>query len=213
MKFYGQYINSFFVDEYLYNRYFQTQKIGSFIECGAYDGIEFSSCKFFEDIGWFGINIEPHPINFSKLEINRPKSININVALGNVPGKDFLTVEDSHFGACGFIGNEGDWIKKEKKEFENRIGAQLNYYKYPIEIKTYSQIITENNVQLLDLFVLDVEGFELKVIENMLTNNILPSVICVEYGHVGLQQLKQALNEKYIFDANDNINAYFHKNG
>ena len=89
MKYYGQHFASGQVDEFLYNRYFQNKENGFFIECGAADGFNLSSCKFFEEnLGWVGINMEASPDKYAKLVINRPDSfLNLNKGLLHESGK------------------------------------------------------------------------------------------------------------------------------
>ena len=45
---------------------------GNYIELGAHNGYHLSNTKMFEDhFNWTGILIEPHPLNFEKLKINK----------------------------------------------------------------------------------------------------------------------------------------------
>ena len=65
------------------------------IECGAFDGLTENCTKFFEEnFNWNTINIEPLPHIFKKLKLNRPSSININIALSNYKGKQDIRVYD-----------------------------------------------------------------------------------------------------------------------
>lgn len=45
--------------------------MGRYIDVGAFNGLKGSKTKYFEDIGWEGIAVEPHPISFLELESNR----------------------------------------------------------------------------------------------------------------------------------------------
>ena len=66
--------------------------------------------------------------------------------------------------------------------------------------------------RVIDLFVLDVEGFEIEVIEGMKNSKYLPKIMCVEFPHVGLENLKTVLAELgYDFDIINESNAYFIK--
>ena len=86
MKFYGQFDPA--VDRFIYERYFVGRPgPGVAVECGAFDGLTESSCKFFEEsLGWACVNVEPYPPAFAKLVVNRPLSTNINVALSSWTG-------------------------------------------------------------------------------------------------------------------------------
>ena len=80
MKYYGQIFNGVPVDRFLHEKYFYNKPNGFFIECGAADGFNLSSCKFFEEfMGWKGVNVEASPAKYAKLIQNRPNSfLNLN---------------------------------------------------------------------------------------------------------------------------------------
>ena len=99
MRYYGQYIAGNQVDRFLHLNYFPNKKDGFFIECGAADGFNLSSCKFFEEfMGWKGVNMEASPDKYKKLVENRPNSfLNLNKGLLHESGKFVFrddTVED-----------------------------------------------------------------------------------------------------------------------
>jgi hypothetical protein len=60
--------------------------------------------------------------------------------------------------------------------------------------------------------VLDVEGYEMEVLEGMKNSKFLPKILSIEYPHVGLDQIKLFLeNLNYEFDLIKDNNAYFIK--
>ncbi len=66
---------------------------------------------------------------------------------------------------------------------------------------------------VIDLFVLDVEGYELNVIEGMKESKFLPTIICVEHPLVGVEKLNLVLGELgYTFDVINYNNAFYIKN-
>lgn len=209
MKFYGQFDPP--VDKFIFERYFPEEGIdGIFVECGAFDGLTECSCKFFEEtMGWRGYNLEPVPWIYSKLCENRPDSININAGLSDKSGeavfkavlhpalgRDFgngsLTHADSHLQQLKEIGCGFEDIK--------------------VELTTWNDFIEQHEIKFVDIFVLDVEGHELQVIEGMKGAYVLPDIMCVEYGHLGLIRVRAALDELgYVYDITSNGNAYFIK--
>jgi hypothetical protein len=69
------------------------------------------------------------------------------------------------------------------------------------------------NGRTVDLFVLDVEGFEVEVLDGMVGSKYLPNIFCIEYPHVGLDKLQEILVDLgYRFDTINETNAYFIKN-
>lgn len=63
-------------DSILYNLFFKDRRIedkGTFIEMGAYDGIQESNSRFFEYcLGWRGLLVEANPYEYPLLYKNRP---------------------------------------------------------------------------------------------------------------------------------------------
>ena len=65
------YCSQFNQDKFIYENYFKDKIDGYFVDIGAHDGVTFSNSKFFEEIGWKGVCIEPNPKIFKLLQSNR----------------------------------------------------------------------------------------------------------------------------------------------
>jgi FkbM family methyltransferase len=209
VKFYGQFDPA--VDRFLYERYFDgRQRPGVAIECGAFDGITESSCKFFEEsLGWTCINIEPYPLSYDKLVANRPRATNLNAALSNVAGThDFTAVIHPVFGAD--CNNGSLRHTSEHREYLDGIGC--TYRQYSVPTVTYAELVAEQRLTSVDLFVLDVEGHEREVLEGMRNAPaaLLPAIFCIEHGHLGVDALKPALEDLgYAFDTTSFVNSFY----
>lgn len=206
MNWYGQSIatgggNEKPLDQFLYDRYFVGKTDGVAIECGANDGLYLSTCFAFEQMGWRVINIEASAMNAVKLFGNRPQSENHYLALYH---KDFdsVPVENLEFdngGANRLVGYGGEYGKNEKVNFINKAST----IRYDTFINTFIN-------QPIDLFVLDVEGSELMVIEGMKKTRFWPKVFCIEHAHIDFCSMCDLLYpEKYRLDYKDNLNAVF----
>jgi FkbM family methyltransferase len=180
-NYYGQFDPQ--VDKVLHERYFQNKFNGISIEAGAYDGVIDNCTKFFEDnYNWKTINIEPVPEIFSSLKLNRPNSINLEIALSNCEKisifKNYKHPQLGYNWGNGSINHTIEHTQQLKT-----LCGDNNYIEIPVKCKTYSQIINELNIKNLDLFVLDVEVNEFSVIEGMVGCNILPNIFVIEHGH------------------------------
>jgi FkbM family methyltransferase len=208
MKFYGQFDPP--VDKLLFERYFKDyDKPGFFVECGAFDGITECSCKFFEEtLHWEGINIEPSPRIFEKLKQNRPESINLNVALSNIKGMaTFKQVIHPDFGEFCTNGS----LCHTPEHFRILQEYKCEFKDYPVHTITWEDLVKENKIKNIDLFVLDVEGAEMMVIESMRRSLVLPRILCIEHSHCGgsanLQKVLENLG--YDFDFSSDVNSFF----
>ena len=60
---------------------------GFFVDLGAYDGVQTSNSLGLEQKGWTGICVEANRDYFSALVANRPKTLNVNVAVSDHVGE------------------------------------------------------------------------------------------------------------------------------
>ena len=68
-------------EDVLLERVFKGQGAGFWIDVGAWDDTLDSVTKHFYDKGWRGVNVEPVPSYWQKLEQGRPRDTNLNIAL------------------------------------------------------------------------------------------------------------------------------------
>jgi FkbM family methyltransferase len=123
---------------------------GFYIECGANDGVDQSNTWYFEKFkNWHGFLIEPHPETFNELKKNRSKKnilINKFVVANNYKSK-IINISDNDL--MSKISN----FKKES---------------FLTQTMTLTDILKKNNApKLIDLFSLDVEGYEFNVLEGI----------------------------------------------
>lgn len=208
--FYGQFDPP--VDKVIYESFFKKRPLlgkGVFIECGAFDGVTECSCKFFEEsLGWHGINVEPSPPIFKKLEKNRPGSVNVNAALSDVSGEaEFHGVVHPTFGELCINGSL-EHTDNHKKVLEE-MGCSIKNYTVPVI--TYEELIRKNHIKRCDLFVLDVEGNELKVIKSMKQyGKVLPKIFVVEHGQIGQEAIISAVEPMgYTLCKESFVNSFF----
>jgi FkbM family methyltransferase len=69
-------------EDVMLRRVFRDRKDGFYIDIGAMDPVVESVTKFFYDEGWSGINIEPNEWFHRRLMQERPRDINLNLAVG-----------------------------------------------------------------------------------------------------------------------------------
>lgn len=147
-------------DRALYRQFFCGVKNATYVEIGALDGVTFSNTKFYEDsLGWSGVLIEAQPQNAARLKTNRPDSKTF--ALAVCPeGLDRLTFT----GTAGAVAGATESMTKRFRAVYHGGGDSLSY---SVDCKPMSTILRNAGVTQVDLFSLDVEGAELKVLETM----------------------------------------------
>ena len=146
-------------------------KNGFYIDCGANDGINQSTTWYFEKyLNWNGILIEPIPNVFNELKKNRSKSNYFyNTALTdfNYNSKTIkfnLNKEDT---LTGSIFSNNQFLK--------------NIQTIKVKATTLDQIIKKDKSdKLIDLFSLDVEGYEFEVLNGINFDNIKFKFLLIE---------------------------------
>lgn len=158
-----------------------TKKNGFFVQCGGNDGYGFDPTYYLEKfMGWKGIIVEPLPI--SKLcQRNRKNSIVIQNAC--VPF-DYMESTVS-FIDCNFmsfvknsIENSEEWIKVSEQ------AQNIECREIVVPAQTVQSIIDKQVINLgnrhIDLFVADVEGYELQILHGLDFSKNLPTYILLE---------------------------------
>lgn len=210
------YYGQFELDRIIFEKYFKDKRNGYFVECGAFDGVSESTCKFFEEsLGWGGINIEPLPYAFNLLLKNRPHCVNFNFALSNYNGTAVFK-QAIHPQMGNHFGNGS--LKHSKEHLQDLNNQGCSFEDIHVEVRKFSH----GNIlpwvlcrgKCIDLFVLDVEGHELEALDGILPIPVefLPKVFCIEYTICGLDNLKEKLKDYYTFDGTYTHNAFFVKN-
>jgi len=211
LKYYGQFDPP--VDKVIHERYFPNKTYGISLEAGAFDGILENSTKFFEEnYGWTSFNIEPLPHIFDKLMINRPNSFNFPMALSNADGEEDITVYNIK--TYGIDNTNASLKHTDKHRTLLESISQGEKETFTVQYMTYRDFIECAGIKHLDLFVLDVEGYEPEVIDGMVSCEVMPDVFVIEHGHrqpdFFVEKLK-VLDVKYKLDFISHVNSYFVK--
>lgn len=170
---------------------------GFFIECGANDGEQQSNTFYFEKkMGWKGLLVEPIYSLYQQCKINRPNSIVENYALvsrnynkSKVRG-DFLTG-----GLMAKVADTGDYF--DQHIVNERNGIDRNNI-VEVNAITLTELLVKHNIQNIDFFSLDVEGYEIDVLNGLDFSIFRPKFILIETANREEYQdsVRKYMNEK-----------------
>ena len=155
---------------------------GFFIEVGGNDGITQSNTAHLEFYkNWKGLLVEPILDKFQSMVTNRPNSICINTCLSNIDGE---LIKFNDVNLMSFVENSRkSQIDDEQWIYEGEQCQGINRKKYELTTKKLQTVLDENNINKIDFFSLDVEGYELNVLQGLDFSKIRPKYILIECTH------------------------------
>lgn len=191
---------------------------GQFVEVGGFDGESFSNTSFLADQGWRGLYVEPVPAFAARAR--RRHALNRvtleQVAITREPGQMQIQVMGAlTSGVAGTVDalKSIDWAREEAEHSRT----------ITVATDTLQAVLDRRGVDReFDLMIVDIEGAEKPVIDDLLASPWRPRVLIVElvdghpnFGHMpDLQtehgQVREALVQAgYEEFHNDEINSIF----
>jgi FkbM family methyltransferase len=141
-----------------------TSHTGFFIECGANDGIIQSYTLELEKKGWRGLLIEPSPYIFPTLKVNRN--------------------EENIFYNCALVASDDVtelWGDFDGSPMSSVGGKRLERPAHTkVQCRTLNSVLEEIGNPQIDLFSLDVEGYELEVLKGFDIAKYRPTFVIIE---------------------------------
>jgi FkbM family methyltransferase len=168
-------------------------KMGFFVEVGAFDGVNLSNTKHFEDKGWLGLCVEADPRSWVPLLRNRKCQC-------------FLGAADSQRGTLPF-----DCVAEPSHSgFDRNTSSPLGFGG-TIRVPTLplSSVLDAYDIGPIDLLSIDTEGTEIKVFGSghfgqhrgiyagMAHPRPWPKIVIVEWETAGLPSNEQALMDYF----------------
>lgn len=161
--------------------YFLWQRLGFkregvFVEIGAYNGVSLSNSKFFEDIGWRGLLVEAHPALAEECRIQRPGSVTVQAALGEVnEGTATFTM------VRGEPGVDTLSFAATSDQHRRRVaGKGAIMEKVSVPARTLASVLEEHGIEDIDWISIDVEGGELGVLKGADFSKVSPRMLLIE---------------------------------
>lgn len=155
---------------------------GVFIELGAYDGLFQSNTAYLEFArGWTGILIEPSPDEFQKCVQNRPNSHCFSFACVPFSYTNKTIQGDFYHSPMASVND----IRNSKRPM------------IEVPAKPLSEIISLANLtKTIDLLSVDVEGYELHVLQGLDFSIHRPKYMLIELYVHNFDSIQSYLTEK-----------------
>lgn len=174
---------------------------GFFIEAGANDGYCQSNTYYYEkNRDWKGILVEGIPELYERCKKKRPNSKTYNCALVS-PTFQSTTVTMHYANLMSVVDGSLKSKESQQKHIDAGVDIQNLSGTYPVVVqaRTLESILDElEDTPTIDLFSLDVEGYELEVLEGLNLSRYRPTFILVEARY--FEEIDAfMLNHDYVF--------------
>jgi FkbM family methyltransferase len=184
---------------------------GTFIEAGGNDGLTQSNTYWFERFrNWRGLLIEAVPDMVQLCRKNRPRASVVNTAL--VASVDIKSVRIRTARLMAYIPGAFETAEEEAVHLENakRVQGMAQVGEIDVPAQTLSAVLDQQGIGKVDLFSLDVEGYEFPVLQGMDLSRHRPGHLLVETKRPAqitallgdhYTQLDQLSHHDYLFRA------------
>jgi len=147
------------------------ENVGFYLDVGAGHPVIDSVTKAFSERGWRGVNVEPLAEEHALLTEGRPDDVNLNVALGSVPGTVKLFVgPPENRGSSTVVPEYAEAYRSQGQDFVAR----------EVRVRTLAQIADEHVSGPVDFLKIDVEGMEGEVLDGADWEWFRPRVVVIE---------------------------------
>lgn len=205
-KYFGQWETDRIIEEY-----FPGKTNGVAIDVGAADGVKGSNTKYFEDMGWQVVCIEPNPAHKESLSINR--HFYISPAISNYDGVGELEVFDI---GERHINSSVTSLKADDRLVEDHKHLINDRYKIPIKVRKLETILNQylngtifEGLKEVDFVSIDTEGTELDVLKGINFEELKIKLLVVENNYNDPEIEKYLKDFGYIKDKRYKINDFY----
>jgi FkbM family methyltransferase len=147
---------------------------GFFVDIGAHHPKRFSNTYHFYQRGWRGINVDAMPGSMRSFKLLRSRDINLELGVGKLPGE-----------MCFYCFNDPALNSFDEKLSLERDAAPDRYKitkQVPVQILPLADILDQHlpKGQHIDFISVDVEGFDLDVLESNDWSKYRPDYLLIE---------------------------------
>jgi FkbM family methyltransferase len=186
-------------------RVFAGRDTGFYVDVGAADPVNLSVTKWFYDLGWSGLNIEPNKRLFDRLAADRPRDINLACGVGAIATEARFFEPD--------VG--------ELSSFDPRVQNNAQNGGMPGSTRTVAVVPLTDLLKLhcpgrtIDFLKIDVEGWESEVLKGLDLRQYRPIVILIEATvpqtrtESHMEWEPRVLGADYCFVYFDGVNRFY----
>ncbi len=183
-----------------------TGRPGFFVEAGANDGYHQSNTYMFERLhGWRGVMVEPVPLLFRRARRERRNATVFNCALVPMDFPD-PTVKVLYGGMMTTVAGTRESLDADRAwaRSAHQFVQEEPEHEFDAPARTLSSLLDEVRAPEVDLLSLDVEGFEVQVLQGLDLSRHAPRWVLIEIreGGTSRESIEAVLGDRYVYVEN-----------
>jgi FkbM family methyltransferase len=185
-------------------QYFLGKINGNCVEVGAAQGIAASNTKYFEDIGWYCLCIEPIPELYNQLTKNRKNALNFAVSDYTEKNKIFAKVllDNNDCTAISSLNIDQRLFQAHQVKSVHEIRVNVDTLDNLLE-----KYFTTN--EQIDFVSIDTEGTELDVLKGFSLNKWNPYLLVIESNYDEKKITKYPKKFNYVLVDTAGVNYFY----
>jgi len=150
------------------------KRTGLILESGGFDPLLISTSYMFECLGWKAAHVEANPVAYARFPKARPNALTLNAAICDKPQTIHYVLSNQEQGTNGIY-------EFMVPEFKRQWYPNLDVNTLPTLIcMPLAKLLAPFGIKKIDLWILDVEGAELSVLQGMDFNEIHVDAMIIE---------------------------------
>ena len=143
---------------------------GTFLDLGAYDGVDLSNTRALTELGWAGVCIEPNPVIFERLCDNLKafnKVIEYKFALGTENKTVTMQMNDSYYSTV-------------KQSEVDRWRGSFKFESAEVQMLDFKSFLEFSKYKTFDFISIDCEGLDYEILAQINLDEVECKMVCVE---------------------------------
>ena len=165
-------------EDLILSRYFEQRSSGTYVDIGAHHPFRFSNTYLFYRRGWSGINVDAMPGSMAAFKKFRARDTNVETGVGRTSGSlPFYIFDDPA------LNTFDQRLAMDRSKGEHRVIRTQS-----VKLATLDQILEEHLPagRSIDFLSVDVEGYDLDVLQSKSWDRLRPELIVIETYSKGI---------------------------
>jgi FkbM family methyltransferase len=172
------------------------------VQVGAFDGISNNALDYVKLANICELKavlIEPNPVAYEKLVSNvsdLASVVCVNVAIDSADGKRSFTVVKPHeLAKFQWIEQLSSFDKQTILSHSDKVPDLTSYMAdVSVDCLTLASVIVTHGIDVLDILLIDTEGYDAVIVENALQLKVQPSIVLFEHTHLSKSEILRVVN-------------------